>query len=68
MSSKVVGKTITWLNQEYESIFEDGLREMSVHRGKVHNNLGMKLDYTVGRNVKVSMIDYIDEIIDAFDM
>ena len=40
---------------------------MTVHQGKVHNYLGMTLDYTEGGTVKFSMIYYIDEIIAAFD-
>ena len=28
---KLVGKTITWLKQEYERIFEDGSGEMTVY-------------------------------------
>ena len=63
----VVGKTITWIQEEYESIFEDRSGEITVHRGKVHNYLGMTLHYTEGGNVKVSMIYYIDEIIASFD-
>ena len=57
---KLVGKNITCINQEYESIFEDGSGEMTVHQGKFHNYLGMKMDYTEGGNVKVIMIYYID--------
>ena len=52
---KVVGKTITWLNQEYESIFEDSSGEITVHQLKVHNYLGMTLDSTEGGTVKVSI-------------
>ena len=33
---------------------------MTVHRGKIHNYLGMTLDYTEGGTIKVIMIDYID--------
>ena len=40
---------------------------MSVHQGKIHNYLGTTLDYNEGGTVKVSMIDYTDEIIAAFD-
>ena len=40
---------------------------MTVHRGKIHNYLGVILDYTEGGTVKVSMIDYINEIIAALD-
>jgi hypothetical protein len=61
-------KMIEWLRQEYESIFEDGSGQMMVSRGKVHKYLGMTLDYTVRGQVKITMIDYVDdEILTAFD-
>ena len=63
----VVGKTITWIKQEYESIFEYGSGEITVHWGKIHNYLGMTLDYTEVGPIKVRIIDYIDEIIDESD-
>jgi hypothetical protein len=58
---------IKWLREEYESIFEDGSGQMSVSRGKVHTYLGMTLDYTTPGQVEIRMIDYVNEIIDAFD-
>jgi hypothetical protein len=58
---------IDWLRQEYESIFEDGSGQMTVSRGRVHKYLGMILDYTVRGQVNISMFDYIDKIINAFD-
>ena len=64
---EVVGKKATWLKQEYETIFEYGSGEMTIHQGKVHNYLGMTLEYTNSGTVKVSIIDYIDVIIAAFD-
>jgi hypothetical protein len=48
---------IEYLRQEYESIFEDGSREMTVSRGKVHKYLGMTLYYTVRGQVKITMFD-----------
>jgi hypothetical protein len=45
-STKVVDESIDWLQAKYESIFEDGLGEMKVHRGKVHKYLGMSLGFT----------------------
>ena len=62
-----VDDMIDWLRQEYESIFEDGSGKMSVSRGKVHKYLGMTLDYSTAGQVKISMFDYIDEILSAFD-
>ena len=41
---KLVGKTIKYLKQEHERIFEDGSVEMTVYWGKIHNYLRMKLD------------------------
>jgi hypothetical protein len=63
----VMDNMIEYLRQEYESIFEDGSGEMTVSRGKVHKYLGMTLDYTVRGQVKISMLDYVDEILTAFD-
>jgi hypothetical protein len=40
---------------------------MTVSRGRVHKYLGMTLDYTVRGRVNISMFDYVDEIINAFD-
>ena len=64
---KVNDRMIKWLRQEYESIFEDGSGKMTVNRGKVHKYLGMTLDYTVRGRVKITMFDYVDEILAAFD-
>jgi hypothetical protein len=65
--SKEMDKMIKWLKEEYESIFEDGSGQMAVSRGKVHTYLGMTLDYTTPGQVKIKMIDYVQEIINAFD-
>jgi hypothetical protein len=40
---------------------------MPVSRGKIHKYLGMTLDYTVCGQVKITMFDYVDEILTAFD-
>jgi hypothetical protein len=40
---------------------------MTVSRGKIHKYLGMTLDYTVFGQVKITMFDYVDEILTAFD-
>ena len=60
-------KMIKWLRREYETIFPDGSGKMTVSRGKVHKYLGMTLDYTQPGKVKISMFDYIDEILGTFD-
>ncbi len=60
---KVIYDMIAWLCQEYKSTFTDGSGKMKVARGKVHKYLGMMLDFATAKVVKITMIDYIDEII-----
>ena len=67
VSEKVVDQTIAWLRRDYESIFEDGSGKMKVSRGKVHKYLGMTLDFTTKGQVEISMIDYVKEVIEAWD-
>ena len=66
-SVKVNDNTIKWLRRDYESIFTDGSGEMKVARGKVHKYLGMKLDFTTAGVVIVTMIDYVDDVIKAWE-
>ena len=40
---------------------------MKLNNGEVHKYLGTKLDYPAVVQVKVTMLDYIDEIINTFD-
>ncbi len=61
--SKVINDMIAWWHQEYKSIFTDGSGKMKVARGKVHRYLGVTLDFATTKVVKVTMIDYINEII-----
>jgi len=67
VDSKVLDDTIEWLRDEFESVFEDGSGKMKVHRGKVLKYLGMTLDFSKKKKVKVSMFDYVHEIISAWD-
>jgi hypothetical protein len=64
---KVMDTMIEYLREEYESIFEDGTGAMTVSRGKIHKYLGITLDYTVCGQVKITMFDYVDEMLTAFD-
>jgi hypothetical protein len=66
-SQKVIDSTIDWLRRDYESIFEDGSGEMTVHTGQVHKYLGMTLDFTTKHQVKITMIDYVKDIVNAWD-
>ena len=65
--TKVNDEFIEVLRLEYESIFEDGSGQMTVSRGKVHTYLGMTLDFTTPGQCKISMFDYVEEILDEFD-
>ena len=67
VDSRANDEFIDWLRENYESIFEDGSGKMKVHRGKVHDFIGMKLDFTTKGQVQVSMLDYIQEILDTYD-
>jgi hypothetical protein len=66
-STKVVDKSIDWLQAEYQSIFKDGLGEMKVHRGKIHKYLGMSLDFSHKGQCCITMYDYLYGILEAFD-
>jgi hypothetical protein len=65
-NAKEVDNVIQWLRTEYESIFEDGSGKMKVPRGKIHEYLGMTLDFSSPGVVRVTMLKYIDEVIEHF--
>ena len=53
-----VTKMIKWFGKIYGNI--------KVSRGKVHNYLGMQLDYRHKGEVRMSMKDYVKEVIESF--
>lgn len=55
---KVNDELIEWFTAKYGK-----LNPLSVTRGKVHDYLGMTLDFTVNGKVKVLMLDYIDRML-----
>jgi hypothetical protein len=63
----VVDRIIEWLRKDYESVFEDGSGKMKVKRGKIHEYLGMTLNFSTDRQVEISMVDYVKEMITAWD-
>jgi hypothetical protein len=63
----VMDRMIGYLCREYESIFEEGSGAMTVSQGKIHKYLGMTLDYSVPGQVKITMLDYFNEILAALD-
>ncbi len=48
-------------------MFEDVTGQMKVHRGKTHKYLGMSLDFGHDNQCRITMIDYIDKIVAAYD-
>jgi hypothetical protein len=40
---------------------------MKVARGKVHTYVGMTLDFKIPKIVKITMFEYIDKIVEAWD-
>ena len=67
VNMKVVDYTIAWLCEEYKSVFTDGSGKMKVARGKVHTYLGMKFDFSTPKIVKITMLKYVDEIVELWD-
>jgi hypothetical protein len=59
IDEKEVSKLITWLKSIYG-------KDMRVSRGRVHDYLGMTLDFTNKGEVKVTMIDYLKGVINNF--
>ena len=58
VDKKVVEAVLELLNSEFGK--ETPLR---VVHGKVHNYLGMRIDYTIPGKVKITMIDYIESML-----
>jgi hypothetical protein len=54
----VVGKCIDLIRQEFGSKMD-----LPVRRGKIHDYLGIQVDFTEDQKVKMTMYDYIDELI-----
>ena len=47
-------------------MFEDGIGQMKVHCGKTHKYLGMSQDFSNPNQCRVTMIDYVGEIVVAY--
>ena len=61
VNSKHVDDFITWIKQTYGTI-----GDVKTTRGKIHEYLGMKLDYTVKGQVSIDMVDYVNKMISDF--
>jgi len=58
VDEQVVDETVRMLNNKYGKH-----KPLTVNRGKIHDYLGMKLDYSQAGKVIVDMKSYIDEIL-----
>ena len=56
---KAKGIFIDTLRDEYESVFEDGSGKMKVIKVKVHQYLGVNLDYILKGQVRITILYYI---------
>ena len=57
--SKMNDEFINTTRDEYETIFEDGSGKIEASWGKLHEYLGMTLDYSVKGQVKMTIMYYI---------
>ena len=55
-----------WLKKTYERLFKDGSGAMKLNRGMIHEYLGMTLDYSTRGEVKITMYNYIRDIVTEF--
>ena len=65
--ASALNKMIKWLKRTYQRVFHDGSGEMSISLGKIHQYLGMTIDFSVPGQVIVTMIPYVKEIIQQFE-
>ena len=62
----VVTRMSVWMQKTYELLFDDGSGSMKLKRGKIHEYLGMQLDFSVAGQVKIILFDYIQETLEDF--
>ena len=60
IDSKVNNKIIDWLKEKYE---DKEIGVMSPKRGKIHEFIGMKLDFRTDGEVSVDMCESIEQIV-----
>jgi hypothetical protein len=61
IDSRVNDELDKWLQENHGEH-----REVTIHRGKIHDYLGMQLDYSVKGKVKIGMIEYVSEMLKHF--
>ena len=63
VDSRVNDKFLEWLNRNYGN-----LKRVSGTRGRIHEYLGMTIDFLTKGKVKFKMIDYVKKMLDEFPM
>jgi hypothetical protein len=52
-----------WLQDNYAGAHGE---VTTIHQGKIHEYLGMEVDYSVKGKVKISMIEYVENMLKDF--
>ena len=52
-------KFANWMKDIYS-------KKLTIHRGKIHDYLGMDMDWTKDGQVSISMIEYLSKLLDNF--
>ena len=63
MDPQVNDNFLRWLNKNYGQ-----MGEVKAHRGKTHDYLGMRLNYSKDGKVQINMTDYVEEMTESFPM
>ena len=66
ISAKAVTHMIKWLKKTYQKLLHGELGKMQISRGKVHDYLGMTFNFTTPGEVKITMYDYINDMLNDF--
>ena len=61
LQKKIVDQFLQWIKDTYGKI-----GQVKVSRGRVHDYLGMKLDYSVPGQLSVNMTEYVDKMVEGF--
>ena len=64
MDCKVVSTLISKLNDQYGKTASGQHVPLTVRRGKLHDYLGMTLDYTINGKVQIDMREYVNKILE----
>ena len=63
VNPRVNNKFLEWMNRNYGK-----LKEVTTKRGKIHEYLGMTIDFTTRGKVKFRMDDYVEKMLDGFSV